>query len=93
MNKERSDDRVLVLRPIEGKNAMSSTGLVDKRLFNGGNKMHLLLKPGTTLWYFKYEEGIVPEHFKQYFTGFNTALKYAREYFLKRNIEIVEVID
>lgn len=89
----RKSDRILVLRPIDGTKPKSSTGLVDPRLFNGTNALHAIQDPRTCNWYFKYEQGGLPEPLKQRFTSFNLALEHARVYYKSRNTQIVEVID
>ena len=43
--KLRSNNRTLVLKPVDGKKAASSTGLVDPRLFTGGNNLHAIKMP------------------------------------------------
>lgn len=89
----RSNDRVLVLEKIEGKDAKGSTGLVDPRLINGANKLHVNFDEETQLWGFSYEKGGIPEDMKQRFTSFPKALEFARNYYAKRNIKITEVQD
>lgn len=90
-------DRILVLEPIDGKKALSSTGLVDPRLFKegeDGNKLHAVMDMETCLWSLKYEKGAVPPVLKdQRFTGFKALKKYTEDYFAKRNIRITEVKD
>lgn len=93
--KMRSDDRILVIRPMEGKQDVDSRGLIDPRIFKGeGKNLHGVMDPATCLWEIKYEHGALPLHLKgQQFTNFSKLLAFAREYFNKRNLEIVEVID
>lgn len=91
--KEKKSDRILVLKPIEGTKAKSSTGLDDPRLFNGGNNLHGIKDQQTNLWYFKYESGVIPEPLKQRFTSFPLLKKHAEDYYVKRNIAVVEVLD
>lgn len=91
--KEKSKDRILVIKPMEGKDAKSSMGLIDTRLFTGENKLHAIQDPRNTLWSFKYDSGGLPEPLKQRFMNFTTCLQHAKTYFAKRNIEITEVID
>ena len=85
-------DRVLVLKVKDGKAPLTSTGLVDNRLFSGENNLHGVMDPQSCLWSFKYEMGGLPPALKdQKFTSFSVLKRYAEEYFKKRNIEIVEV--
>lgn len=91
--KERSEDRILVLRQIEGQNTLSSSGLIDNRLFKGENRLHGVRNPIDNLWYMKYDTGGIPDPLKQKFTSFADLYRLAKGYFEKRGIEIVEVID
>lgn len=90
--KIRKDDRILVLKPVEGEKAKSSTGLVDPRLFNGTNRLHVI-KDGTNIWSFKYDAGGLPEPLKARYTTFADAYAAAEKYLTTRNIKIVEVLD
>lgn len=89
----RSPDRVLVLKTIDDKKPLSSKGLVDIRLFTGENKLHAIMDQQTSLWSFKYDQGIVPVPLKCHFTSFKALKSHADNYFRTRNIEIVEVKD
>ena len=92
--KERSDDRILVLRPKEGMTAQNSLGLTDTRLFKGGNNLHVIRNPETMFWSFKYDVGAVPPTLAdQSFTTFQHAFNHARRYFAGRNVEVTEVKD
>lgn len=95
-SKMRASDRVLVLEVIDGKKPLSSTGLVDIRLFkegDEGNKLHAVMDPETCMWTFKYEKGILPPALKGQYTGFKALKKHAEGYFEQRNIRIKEVKD
>ena len=92
-NKMRKTDRILVLKLMEGKEPVSSTGIIDPRLFKGENNLHAIMDEETCLWYMRYDKGVVPPALKSSsFTSFSKLYKYAKEYFAKRNIEIVEVL-
>lgn len=90
--KMRSQDRILVLEPIDG-DPKTTTGIIDRRIFTGENKLHAIQNPQNSLWYFKYESGILPQPLKMQFTSFNKMLAHAKDYFSRRNIVIKEVID
>lgn len=93
-NNLKSDDRVLILRAIDGKAALSTAGLTDRRLFSGENKVHAIMDTQSCLWTIKYEMGAPPPILQeQTFTSFRKLLAFCRDYYGKRNIEIVEVID
>lgn len=91
--KLKSDDRLLVVKPMEGYKPLSSTGLVDPRLFSGENRLHAKKNAQGTLWEMKYDAGSVPELLKVKFTTFDQLYDYAKKYFNKRQLDIVEVID
>lgn len=91
-SKMLNPDRVLVLVPIEGTKPRTSTGMIDPKLFTGENKVHVIKEPQTNFWYFKYEQGSVPEPLKCKFTGFKQALKHAELYYGTRNLQITEII-
>jgi hypothetical protein len=88
-----SNDRVLVLAPMEGMSTKSSSGLTDNRLFTGDNRIHAIRDPQSTFWYVKYDQGIVPPPLQQRFTTWQKMYDYVREYFKRRNILIKEIID
>lgn len=89
----KSPDRVLVLEVIDGKKPLNTLGLTDTRLFTGGNKLHALMDEQTCLWYLKYDDGGVPPVLQCKFTGFKQLLKFAEDYYSKRNIRIKEIKD
>lgn len=91
--KMRSDDRIIKIRPMAGKKPTSGTGLVDPQLFTGGNQLHAIRDPLTTMWSLKYERGALPTPLKQKWTSMNSLLGFVTKYFKTRNLEIVEVID
>jgi len=92
-SKMRSDDRILVLKTMDGKKPTNSQGLTDPRLFTGENKLHCIRGPFDSLWRFKAQTGLLPEPMKGTFTNFDKALDFAQNYFRKRNVEIKEVVD
>lgn len=91
--KERRTDRIVYLKPVEGKFSLSSGGVTDQRLFTGENKLHVVKDSRNNLWFFKYDAGGLPEPLRQRFSNFDIALDFARKYFLKRNVEITGIED
>jgi len=87
------NDRILSLRPIEGKSSVATNGLIDKRLFTGDNKLHAIRGPNDSMWHLRYDSGIVPAALQQKFTSFNILFKLVTEYFNKRNIEVKEIFE
>lgn len=92
-NKTRSSTRILVLQPIEGKEAKTSKGLVDNRLWKGGNELMAVMDETNCTWRLKYKAGAVPPQIQGVYTNFTKAYNAAVEYFKSRDIEIVEVKD
>lgn len=92
-NRLHSDDRILVLKPIEGQLVKNTIGLTDTRLFKGGNTLHAIRDPLSNLWYLKYQSGIIPEALKQRFTKFSELVKFTEGYYNKRGLKIEEVVD
>lgn len=90
--KNRSNDRVLVLEPMEG-GSLNSKGMADKRLFTGENKLHALLDPHNMLWSIRYDHGIPPQPFQQRFTSFPRLYNFVEDYYKRRNVKITKVID
>lgn len=86
------EDRIINVEVEDNKKPMTTTGLVDSRLFTGENKLHGIRGPDG-LWIVKYERGIVPEVLKQKFTSFSQLTKFVEGYFKKRNIVIKEITD
>lgn len=91
--KIRKTDRILVLKIMDGKKPKSSTGSVDPRTFSGENRLHAIQDVSSRLWKLKYDFGGLPEVLKQEFTRFDMLYTFAKGYFQRRNLDIVEVID
>ncbi len=93
LDKNRKDDIILELKPIEGKEPMNSQGVMDKRLFKGENKLHVFRDEYKGLWRLKLDDGSLPMPLQQHFTRYDLAKQAAEEYYGKRNVEISKVID
>lgn len=91
-SKMLDDDRVLVLKVMEGKKAADSAGKIDPRLFTGENRLHAIFDPRTGMWNMRYETGGLPGALQQKFLEFADLKQAAKEYFATRNIEIVDVL-
>lgn len=92
-DKQRSPDRVLTIKIIDGTKPKTSTGLIDSRLFNGQNNLHAVQNPETTLWVIKYDAGVLPPQLKQSFTSFKKLMQYTEVYLKGRNLEVTEIKD
>jgi len=90
--KMRSDDRILVLEITDGR-ALNSAGLLDNRLFKGENRLHAVRDPMSSLWYMKYDNGILPQPLRQRFSSFNKLVDYTTLYFKRRGVKIEKIID
>lgn len=87
----RSNDRIIELVIRDTSKPKNAIGLVDNRLFTGGNKLHAVQDAG--LWHLKYDKGKLPQALEQKFTTFAMLFKVTKNYFDNRNIDIKEVID
>lgn len=93
MADNQTNDRILILEKRDtSKNITTDNGLIDNRLFTGGNRLHVVMEPNG-LWSMHYDAGIPAPALRQQFTSFTQAIKFLRQYFDKRNIAIKEVID
>jgi hypothetical protein len=92
VKENRKNDITFKLRPKTG-GAAGSTGMVDKQLFTGGNTLHAILDRQTMLWGLTYENGVLPQALQQRFTGLTPLYKTVKDYYDKRNVDIVEIID
>jgi hypothetical protein len=84
-------DRILVLEVIDDKAPKNSSGLVDSRLFKGGNRLHAIRNPQNYMWSMKYDAGGLPEPLKQNFTSFAKLKDFVTHYFHKRNLRIASI--
>ena len=91
--KERKDNIEVILRPMDDKKPKNASSFIDPDIFTGKNKLHIVRSSRNLNWRFKYERGELPDALKQYFTTFTDAIQYAKNYFGKRNIKIVDIID
>lgn len=92
-SKVKKDRRVISLRPIAGKQALSSTGPTDPRLFTGENQLLAEYSNTTGMWSLRYTVGAVPYGLQHKFTQFESLLDYVKQYFKGRNVEIAGVKD
>lgn len=91
-SKMNTNDRVFKLEAIEGKKMKNVIGVTDNRLFTGDNTLHAIREPDG-IWHLKYEKGILPEPFKQKFTGFNKLFRFVEDYYSRRNIKVKEAVN
>lgn len=82
------NDRILVLEQLDDK---KSPGLLDPRVFKGGNNLHVVMDANTTMWTFRMEHGLVPAMLRNRYTDFKAAYRHAEEYFMTKSIKIKEV--
>lgn len=86
-------DRIIVLKTMEGKDPLTSDGFVDKRLFNGENNLHAIFDIRTGMWFLRYDKGLLPGALDVKYISLPEILDYVRQYFARRNVEVVEVKD
>jgi hypothetical protein len=92
-DKLKKNDRIFVLKVIDGEKPLSSIGMVDKTLLTGGNAMHARHDPQTGYWTCSYEHGAIPEAISGRWMSYQQLLFDVEAYLKKRNIEIEKVID
>jgi hypothetical protein len=88
-----TSDRVIKLKPREGEKPLNSKGMVDTRLFSGDNNIHVKMDKQSSLWYFEYDNGVLPQQLQQRFTSYSKALDFAKQYYDRRNVDVKEVVD
>jgi hypothetical protein len=91
--KMHSDNRTLVLKIVDGKKPLNSIGLVDARMFKGGNNLRAIREPMTSLWRLEYDSGILPQALRKKFTSINKLMTYVTDYMGKRNIRVEKIVD
>ena len=84
-------DRLYRLEIIDGTQPKSVTGMVDPRLFAGGNKLHIKKDLETNFWSFAYDEGLPPRDLRCAFTSLPAAIRHAEQYYNTRNLRIKEI--
>ena len=83
--------RTLSLKPMQG-GAKDTTGLVDKRLFNGQNELYALMDTETCLWHLKQNDGSVdPKLRGKQWTSFKMLMNDVVPYYRNRNVEVTEI--
>lgn len=92
-DKVKKDDRILVIKVIDGEKPLSSIGTMDKRIFQGGNRMHAKYNPMTGFWRVSYEVGHVPANLDQSWMTFDGLMYDVGNYLRSRNLEIEQVLD
>lgn len=86
---EIAKKRVFKITQKPGVTAKNSTGLVDPRLFKGGNNLNAFQDSATCLWFLKYDIGGLPEELKdRRFTHFKDLHDYVKRYFSKRGLDV-----
>lgn len=90
--KNRSNDRVFVLEPIEGKFTLTQAGHIDTSIFKGKNNIHALINEFGN-WYLKMDHGMLPSGLKQQWTSFTKLEHFVKEYYLKRNVRVKDILD
>lgn len=91
--KMRNTDRIIVLEKMEGKDTLSTKGMVDNRLFTGENKLHAVMDPQNCQWSLRYDSGILPGTLAGKWTSFSKLQEFVTSYFYRRNINVKQIID
>lgn len=88
----RSEDRIITIELIDDQAPSSSTGIVDKRLFKGGNRLHAQ-RDENFLWLLRYDQGSVPPALAGRWTHFPRLLDDITLYFKNRNLSVKRIED
>lgn len=86
LTKNMSYDRIIKFKSIGDTK-------VDQRLVTGENKVHAVMDPEYGHWTISYEHGTAPTVLQQKFTSFPRLIAFVTDYYRKRNLEIIEIID
>lgn len=92
-SKMHSDTRVFVLKPMEGRSPLTSSGAVDKRLFSGENNLVAVRDIDKGMWVLRYLKSSLPAGLDVQFTEFNQLVAFVKQYFLKRNVEVTDILE
>lgn len=84
--KMRSDDRILIVTPIEG--FKGDKGFIGNSLEDKTNNLHAICNVRDRLWTLKYDHGILPLPFKQKFTSFGKLYDFVERYLNKRGLRL-----
>ena len=87
-----AEDRIISFEIMDGTKHVSSTGLIDPRLFKGGNRLHAQRDDGG-LWIVRYDKGDIPPALKQHWTHFSRLVQDVEAYFNSRNVAIKRIED
>lgn len=83
----RSVDRQLKLERT------GDIGIIDPTVFTGKNRLRILMDPVTTMWFYRYDRGVIPPQLQGKFTTFKKAFKKGEAYFAAKNIKITDIVD
>jgi hypothetical protein len=68
-------------------------GIIDPTVFTGKNRLRIMMDPVTTMWFFKYDRGVIPPQLQGRFTTFKKAYGKGETYFKAKNIKIKDILD
>ncbi len=87
-----NDVRTITFKLMDGKNPLSSTGIIDHRLYKGENRIYAT-RDENFLWYVKYDKGAIPPALNQKWTHFPRMIDDLTAYFNTRNVVIKQIED
>lgn len=92
-DKVKKDDRILEIKIIDGELPLAKIGQIDRRIFQGGNRLHARFQPMTGFWRLSYEVGTIPGALDNSWLSFDQLLVDTARYLKTRNLEITQVLD
>ena len=84
---EEAVKRQIVISPIEGETVTTSKGLVDPRLWKGGNEVYAEMDPTNCMWRLRYKFGAVPPQISGTYSNFKKAFETAVQYYKTRGLQ------
>lgn len=82
------DRRVFTLKPIEGLKPLTSSGMVDPRLFTGESQLFAVYDPQKGVWFLRSDGGSLPGGLQGQFTEYGKLVEYITSYYLARNVSV-----
>lgn len=88
-----SRDRIFKLKAKEGEKVKDPSGITNRGLFTGEVNLHAV-QQGNGLWTLYMQNGTLPPSLTgSQWTNFNLCHRAVAEYYNKRNIEIVDIVE
>ncbi len=84
--------RKLNIAPIDGEKVVTSKGMVDPRLWQGGNELYAEMDNANCMWRLRYKHGMLPPQIQGVYTNFDKAFKAATKYYSTRGLQVSRAV-